>query len=370
MSRLRLGFDVTSAVKKHGRGIAAYIRQLLPAVRRVDPELELILHIRDGRWFERRHLADLLPEAERRWQLALRAPRGLDVYHGMGVRLPARCAAPRVFTLHDLRVFDVPQTETTRWVRLRTQRTRQTVERADGIVCLSEHGRARLLHHFPAFPAEDVAVVPHGVDHGHFRPFGAEEAAPALARHGLDRPYLLQVGQLAPHKNPRLSLEGFADSHAAAAGLLLVFAGGAVPGAREELERRARELGVADRVRFVEQVPFADLPALYSSAEAVLFPSHYEGFGLPLLEAMACGAPGVAARTTCLPEVVGEAWPVVDPYDAGDLARHVDRLLIDPHQRREAAAAGRLRAAAFTWERCAEATLTFLRSRLRKVTPS
>lgn len=360
MSRLRIGFDITSAVKRRGRGIAAYVRWLLPEIARLDG-VEPILHIRDGRWFRRRLVADLLPEAPRRWLAGPLRPHGVDVFHGLGVRLPASCPAPRSFTLHDLRVFDLPQAEDPRWVRIRRARTAQTVGLADAILCLSEHGRASLRRHFPDFPADRVAVVPHGVDHDLFRPRSAAEAAPVLARYGLDRPFLLQVGQLAPHKNPRLSLEGFADSHAAAAGLLLVFAGGAVPGMREDLERRARELGLADRLRWIEQAAFTDLPALYSAAEVVLFPSHYEGFGLPLLEAMACGAPGVAAATSCLPEVTGDAWPLVDPYDPGDLARHVDRYLVDPHFRRERAAAAIARAATFTWQRCARETLAFLR---------
>ncbi len=364
MTSLRIGFDVTSAVKRHGRGIAAYIRELLPAMARAEDRLEPSLYIRDGRWFKKGLVGDLLPSAPRRWQAGPLQPRGLDAYFGMGVRLPARCPAPRVFTLHDLRVFDLPQAEEPRWVRIRSRRTAETVARADGILCLSEHGRSRLRKHFPEYPLEATAVVPHGVDHERFQPVEAEQAAPALERYGIDRPFLLQVGQLAPHKNPRLSLEGFAGSHAASNGLLLVFAGGAVPGCREDLARRGRELGIGHRLVFLEQVAFADLPALYSSAEAVLFPSHYEGFGLPLLEAMACGAPGVAADTTCLPEVNGGAWPLVDPYDPSDLARVVDRYLIDLHFRRETVTAARFRADTFTWDRCARQTLDFLLERI------
>ncbi|MBC8327546.1 MAG: glycosyltransferase family 4 protein [Planctomycetes bacterium] len=365
MKRLRIGFDVTSAVKRDGRGIAAYIRALLPELAAAEPGIEPQLYIRDSRWFQKRLVRELLPSAPRRWQAGPFQPRGLDAYFGLGVRLPARCAAPRIFTLHDLRVYDLPAAEDPRWVRIRTRRTAETVARADGILCLSEHGRQRLQHHFPEFPLEATAVVPHGVDHRRFQPVAAETAAPVLARHSIDRPFLLQVGQLAPHKNPRLSLEAFADSHAAAGGILLVFAGGAVPGCREDLERRARELGVGDRLRWLDQVAFDELPALYSSAEVVLFPSHYEGFGLPLLEAMACGAPGVVSNATCLPEVNGGAWPLVDPYDPADLARHLDRFLIDPHFRRETVSAGRFRADTFTWAACARQTLDFLLQRLR-----
>lgn len=360
---LRVGFDVTSAVKGHGRGIAAYVRALLEALPAAAPEIEPVLYVRGRRWFERARVAGLLPGRERRWLLEplWRPRRDLALFHGLGVRLPAAAAAPRSFTLHDLRGLDAVEYTDARWARIRSARLRETVARADALICLNEFGRARLRRHFPAFPLQRTAVIAHGIDHRRFRPLPAEETAAVLARHGLQGPYWLQMGRLDRHKNPENSLEAFRGSAVQAGGGLLVFAGGAEEGYVPELRRRAQGLGIEPQVRWLGALPDGDLPALYSASQAVLAPSYYEGFGLPVLEAMACGAAGVVASGTCLEEVAGGAWPAAGPREPEAWRAHLDRLHEDPALRAQVQARSREHAAAFTWERCARATADFLR---------
>jgi len=359
---LRPGFDVTSAVKRRGTGIAAYVRALLSAWPQALPEVEPVLFVRDRRWLRRRLVADLIPGAPRRWLLdPLLPPRGVFLFHGLGVHLPRRAAMPRTFTLHDLRGLDAVEFTAPRWTALRSARLRQTVARADGILCLTRHGRARLFHHFPRFPRERTAVVPHGIDRRRFPPCNEEVARAVLGRLEVKAPFLLQVGTLAPHKNPEASLEALARLRREHPGLTLVFAGatGDAP-YRHDLERHAGRLGVADAVRWLGHVAGGDLPALYGRAAAVLVPSHYEGFGLPVLEAMACGAPGVVAGGTCLEEVAGGAWPAAPPEDPAALAAAAAPLLEAGDPRAAAIRAGLARARTFTWERCARETLAFL----------
>lgn len=128
----------------------------------------------------------------------------------------------------------------------------------------------------------------------------------------------------------------------------------------EAIERHAAELGVAERVRFTGYVADADLPALLGGALAFVFPSLYEGFGMPVLEAMACGAPVLTSTTSSLPEVAADAALLVDPEDTAAIAAGLARLAADPALRAELRARGLLRAAQFTWERCAEETLRVL----------
>ncbi|TAH34606.1 MAG: glycosyltransferase family 1 protein [Planctomycetota bacterium] len=362
MTRLRVGFDVSSAVKDHGRGIAAYVRALLAALPQAAPEIDAVLYIRGRRWWRRRSVADLLEQQPRRWLLepVLRPGRDLDAFHGLGVRLPALARVPRSFTLHDLRGLDAVEHTDPRWARIRSARLRETVHRADAIVCLNEFGRRRLRHHFPAFPGERTAVIPHGLDHARFRPLPAQQVAPVLARHALHRPYVLQLGRLDRHKNPETSLRAFATSAARSSGLLLVFAGGAEPGYQSALEALARQLGVHAHVRWLGAVPRDDVPALYATAAAVLVPSYYEGFGLPVLEAMACGAAGLVSSGTCLEELAGDVWPAADPAQPESFRRALDRLLLDSGRLDRARAGSLARAAAFTWERCARSTADFL----------
>jgi glycosyltransferase involved in cell wall biosynthesis len=128
----------------------------------------------------------------------------------------------------------------------------------------------------------------------------------------------------------------------------------------EAIERRARELGAGSRVRFLGYLPDEDLPALLSGATAFAFPSLYEGFGMPVLEAMACGAPVLTANSTSLPEVAGDAALLVDPHDTHAIAAGLRRLVQDAPLRAELRARGLARAAGFTWERCARETLAVL----------
>jgi glycosyltransferase involved in cell wall biosynthesis len=130
----------------------------------------------------------------------------------------------------------------------------------------------------------------------------------------------------------------------------------------ESIERRAAELGVAERVRFTGYVADEDLPALLSGALAFVLPSLYEGFGMPVLEAMACGAPVLASNTSSLPEIAGDAALLVDPTDTAALADGLARLAANAELRDELRARGLARAAAFTWDRCAEETLAVLRA--------
>jgi glycosyltransferase involved in cell wall biosynthesis len=129
----------------------------------------------------------------------------------------------------------------------------------------------------------------------------------------------------------------------------------------ESIERRAAELGIAERVRFTGYVADEDLPALLSGALAFVLPSLYEGFGMPVLEAMACGAPVLASNTSSLPEVAGDAALLVDPEDTAALATGLARLAADAELRAQLRARGLARAAEFTWDRCAEETLAVLR---------
>jgi glycosyltransferase involved in cell wall biosynthesis len=186
-------------------------------------------------------------------------------------------------------------------------------------------------------PAEDVTVVPGGVDAA-FKPGAdAERARAAL---GLTRPYVLCVASQTARKNLRALVA--AAQQLSADGIEVVVAGGHRP-------QFAREAGL-EALRHLDAVPDALLPGLYAGAEAFALPSHYEGFGLPLLEAMACGTPVIAADATALPETAGGAARLVAAAAVGEAVR---ALLAEPAERARLREAGLVRAAAFTWERTA-----------------
>lgn len=175
------------------------------------------------------------------------------------------------------------------------------------------------------------------------------------ARYKLDR-YVLCVSGNHPHKNlPRL-IEAF-GSLRGREGLKLVIAGFQEPGPQADLERRVGESGLSGRVRFLGHVPDADLPGLYAGAEVFVFPSLYEGFGLPPLEAMAYGAPVAVSRSSSLPEVVGDAGLYFDPLNPEEMAARIGQLLDDAELRGRLRRQGPERAARFSWRKTAEETL-------------
>lgn len=340
--------------------MANYIFELLPALERVAPEIEPVLFLRDDRWFRRDLIRDLVPGAERRWIIEpLKMPlRGLDRFHGMGTRLPASKRVPRSFTLHDLRGIDpVPGLASTG----NAERKKRTVNRADRILVLTAHGARRLRHHFPHLDESRISVVGHGVDLERFRPAGADEVKRVRDRHGLPERFLLQLGSFFPHKNLELSIDAFARCRAQSSGVILVLAGGGGdPGHRKSLEQRVVERGLFEKVRWIDHVASQDLAPLVSAAQLLLMPSRYEGFGLPILEAMASGTAGVSSTAACLPEVCASIWEAHAPDDVESWAHAIDRLALDPDARRSTEERGLAHARTKTWDECARQTAAFL----------
>lgn len=263
------------------------------------------------------------------------------------LRLPART----VVTVHDLIHFKVPHAFPA-WKRGSASAVlRRVTARARCILVPSESTRDDLVERIPA-TAPRVRVVPEGVG----APFGtgAPDGRPAGAS-----PYLLCVGNRKPHKNLATSVEAFAILRAERPSLRLVIAGRSYAG-WERVLARAEELGVGRAVVQRDEVSDAELRGLYAGCEALLFPSLYEGFGLPVLEAMACGAPVVASDRSSLPEVVGDAGLLVDPLDPDAIADAVRRLWSDPELRCGLIRRGRERAARFSWDATARLTLDAL----------
>jgi glycosyltransferase involved in cell wall biosynthesis len=213
-------------------------------------------------------------------------------------------------------------------------------------------------------PPEKIVVVHHGVA-GRFRPHeddrrslvdGVQPDAsqqPATPR----EPYFLYVGTIQPRKNLVRLLEAFAQLSPEAPRLVIAGKRGWLSA---PIERRAAELGLAERVVFAGYVPDAELPGLLRGALAFVFPSLYEGFGMPVLEAMAAGVPVLTSSTSALPEVAGDAALLVDPCDTAAIAGGMARLAGDASLRADLRARGLARAAEFTWERCARETLAVL----------
>ena len=354
---MRVGLDITQAVKHKGRGIFRYIRQVLPPLAKVSPSLEIKLCVRGYRWWRRSQVSELLPDSTRSWLpiSAWMSTRNLDLFHSFGNHLPVRSGVPLTFTIHDFRALDSPPEP-----GFGGDRLRRNIERASGVLCLTEHGKARLQYHYPKFNPDLIAMVPHGVDWSVFCPQDPEVASTTAKRYGLRQPFMLQLGSWFQHKNLELSIQAFSRSRARAEGHLLAFVGGdASQDYMALLNKLALSEGVQDSILWVENVSGPDLPGLLAAASCLLQPSRYEGFALPLLEAMAVGIPGVVSDSSCLPEISGGVWPIARQDDPTAFAAGMDAMVLDTQARNAAIQSGFERAAQFTWENTAQKTAAF-----------
>lgn len=368
---MRIGIDYTAAINQSA-GIGRFVRGLVGAVAKIDRENEYVLvHAapNPGRAVE----APAAPNFTTRelrfrervmtvlWhRLLLPLPVDLltgpvDIFHSPDFVLPPVRQAITILTVHDLAFLIYPECADERLRAFLEQTVPRSTARADYILTDSENTRNDVICLLDANP-DRVFVVPGGVD-PIFAPASEEAIRQVRTLYGVDRPYILSVGVIEPRKNfPRL-IEAYTRFRVRTGrDYQLVIAGGK-GWLSDETFRQAERSSFAIDVRFTGYVPDEYLPALYSGAEVFAFPSLYEGFGLPVLEAMACGAPVVCANTSSLPEFAGDAALLVPPDDPDAIADALERACEDNTLRASLRQRGAERARAYQWQRSAERLL-------------
>jgi len=365
----RLGID---ARKIADYGIGSYLQGLLGALARLDPPVQIVVMVgSDGR--------HELPELPERWRivevdapgysikeqaavLAAALRTRVDALHVPHYVLPWLLPRRMVVTVHDIIhvLFPefMPSSLGFAYARLSI---RAAVRRARRIVTVSQTTADDLTRLFGA-TSERLRVIPLGVQAEFCARSANREDDTLLARLEVAAPYLLHVGNHKPHKNAEGLLKAYQllanDRRGSVPPLLMV--GGFPPDG--ELARRAQAMGLAGKVRCLGHVERAELAALFRGAVAFVYPTLYEGFGLPVLEAMACGVPVVAGDIQAVQEVAGDAVLRVNPRDIVELAGAVRRILGHADLRRELCARGLARAREYSWAKAAEATLAVYRS--------
>ncbi len=276
-----------------------------------------------------------------RWPAIERATGPVDVVHGTIIAVPPS-DAPLVLTIHDLAFLSHPTHFTARGVRFFRRALELAIRDARIVTCPSQATIRACVA--AGFEADRLRLVPWGV---RAEAPSADERDRVRSRYGLERPFVLFCGTVEPRKNLHRVLEAFRALDRP--GLDLVIAG--PKGWREDIEEPLRDL--AGRARWLGFVPSWDLGGLYADAAVVVYPSLEEGFGFPVLEAMAQGAPVVTSAGTATEEVAGDAAVLVDPLDTKAIGHGIDRVLRDHDLARQLSEAGRARAATYTWERSA-----------------
>jgi len=278
---------------------------------------------------------------------------GADLFHGVLNVLPLACPVPGVVTVHDLAFIRFPQTFRAYNRTYLDFATRMSVRRAVQILAVSEHTKRELVG-LLGVPAERVVVTPNAV-RAHFRPPEPATLAAFRASKGLPERFVLYVGTLEPRKNLTTLLSAYAEIARRHDVPLLV--GGGKGWLYDAVFQRLEELGLRERVHFVGYIEEEELPLWYAAATVFVFPSIYEGFGMPPLEALACGTPVITSNSSSLPEVVGDAGLMVAPTDASAFATALDQVLSDAALHDDLRTRGLVRAQAFAWRTTAERTL-------------
>ncbi len=256
---------------------------------------------------------------------------------------------PRISIVHDIAFEFFPEYIQAKNLAYLRRQLPKSLHRSAAVIAVSEATKRDLVQHYHIAP-EKITVVPNAVDTSIFNPTARRQTAAALKRHKLPQTYLLFVGNVEPRKNLEGLLRAYAQSYAEhKLPLVIVGAKGWNDGDIEQLLAELKHLPIY-RTDFVDDTSLA---ALYAGATAFVYPSFYEGFGIPCLEAMACGCPVICSNTSSLPEVVGDAAIQVSPTATGELASSIVRLAKDKPLQKKLARLGVERARKFSWEESA-----------------
>jgi len=283
----------------------------------------------------------------------------LDLLHGMAFVTPFIRPCPTVVTVYDLSFIYFPDRYPTLQRIYLTSQTRRSCRQARRVVTISESGRQDVNKLF-GVPLERISVIHPGVDPS-FYPRSSEEIDAFRAKNNLPSQYVLHVGTLQPRKSIPTLIKAFARLNRKDLELVLV---GGKGWAYDEIFTQVRELNLEKQIRFTGYVPDVDLPLWYSAAAVLVFPSVYEGFGLPVTEAMACGTPVVAANTSAIPEAAGGAARLFKAQDAVVLSNHIEAVLDDPSLTATMRENGLKQSRQFTWERASKEMVKVYRQAL------
>lgn len=371
-TNMRIAIDLSPAIHQKA-GLGRYARMLAEHLIAQDCANEYIAFA-----YGRRFAADDLPHSlrvlpraniplgARPWRMSVwlahslgipldgALPR-LDLFHATEHLLPPLKSARTVFTLHDLifQFFPEYHLPLNHWF-LRNAMPR-FLRRADAIIAVSECTKRDAIATYQ-LPSEKITVIHEGVNPALRLVKDKNPIDQARARYAGNQPFIFFLGTIEPRKNIITLVDALRTLRSRGLPQRLLVAG-RKGWLYQETFDHVRHTGMENAVTFLDFIPDDDLPALFAACDAFVFPSLYEGFGLPSLEAMACGAPVVCSNTSSLPEVVGDAALLVDPRDVGEIANAVERVIGDRNLSNELRTKGFAQATKFSWERTARETL-------------
>ena len=288
----------------------------------------------------------------------------VSLFHGTNYEIPLWSGCPTVVNIHDLSLLLYPETHLSHTVRRGRQRLPLVARRASMIITATQFAKREVCEHLKVAP-EKVMVTPYA-QRSTFRPLAKAETEEVRRRLGIEDVFLLFVGTIEPRKNLVTLVRAFGELLRNSSLRSQLVIAGPEGWRTSDLFAEIEKAGLDDRLKFTGYLSDYDLCALYSSCTAFVFPSLYEGFGLPLLEAMACGAPVITSNIPTIVEVTGDAAHLISAKDVDELARAIVAVVSDSGMREHLSRAGLARAAQFTWERTAQLTFDVYAETLKR----
>ncbi len=346
-------------------GVGTYSYNLLKSLQQIDKDNEYILfceqqsaaQVPQTRNFRRRVVTERVFSAFHQLLFSLSLKRhSLDIFHSPHFVYPLFVSSPSVVTIHDLIPLVFPASMRSSVARTYYRRAnKKAIGKAERIIAVSESTKRDIQKVF-GVAGEKIALIPNGVADS-FKVISNEASLDGIKKRCRIRSkYILNVGNPKPHKNWTGLVEAFAALDEGFSDYQLVLVGSSDP-RFPQVVRLIKRLGLEDRVMITGFVSEKDMVLLYNAAEMFVFPSLYEGFGLPVLEAMACGTPVVSSNTSSLPEVVGDAGILFDPNDKTDLVKGIEMVLSNEELRQDLLRRGLERIRHFSWTGTAQQTL-------------
>lgn len=370
---MRIAIDYTPAIRQ-AAGIGQYVRCLVDAMLAQD-DINSYALLASGRPTRTRpfpsaknvHVRSIfIPDRYLnilwyRWRLPLYATYfsgQVDLYHGLDFALPPlRGKLRKVVTVHDLTFLEHPEYAVPSLAAYLNKVVPEAIAAADVVAAVSQTTRHALIKHLGT-PPEKITIIPNGVG-AQFRRI-TDPVILAATRHkfGLHHPLVLGVGTLEPRKNHLGLIKAFSQAQKKKQGPAMLALAGGKGWLYEETQQLVADLRLEKKVRFLGHVSDLELITLYSMADVFAFPSFSEGFGIPPLEAMACGTPVITSNLSSLPEIVGDAALLIDPYDVSALGHAITRLIENAQLREELRQKGYQQAQRYTWSAAASKMLS------------
>lgn len=372
-----VGIDATEFLIDRG-GVRHYLKYLMQSLQEIDKEntYRIVVHF----WNKRRmdsysELQSLLTAENFKlswikfpgtaiWSLGLPVDfftGPMDVYHGAGHFVDRTLKGKIILTVHDLDYCMIPDLLPKEWVRKKAKYIGVSIKRASAVIVPTHFIKEVLLSRFP-LDKDQVFVIPHGVSHSFSAQVDSRSVMRIKKKYGIEGDYILFAGQTNPNKNLLRLLDAYNILRETYNIPHFLVIAGAKRVFFKEVYNRVIESGLRDKVKFTGYINESDLQVLYSGASLFVLPSLYEGFGIPLLEAMASGVPIVASSAASLPEVIGDAGLLVNPLDAEEIAYAMGSILSDTQIRERLIRQGLQRVKQFTWDKTARQTLNLYKA--------